>query len=78
MSVIHINYQFHFQHNILLLKLFGFWKLDGNIKFKKLYKLYTALCITFWIIFLVSQYKFMYEKIDNVEDFTDLMYVIGK
>lgn len=61
-----------------MFKLFGFWKPDDSMKYKKLYKLYTTICITVWVIFLVSQLKLIYENIDDVVELTGLMYINGK
>lgn len=66
------NYDFseYFTPNIIIYKLFGFWRPDEDMKFKKLYHCYTALCTCIWVTFLLSQITHIILNIQNVQEIT--------
>lgn len=78
MIVENIDYSSFFNHNVLLFKLLGFWKPDRKMRYRRLYNFYTAFCITIWVLFLCSQFRLIYENIDDVVELTGLMYITGK
>ncbi|KAJ8969871.1 hypothetical protein NQ317_011862 [Molorchus minor] len=59
------DYSSFFSQNIIVYKLFGFWRPDKNTKFKILYNCYTAICTVAWVVFLTSQITYIYKFIDK-------------
>nr|AUF73016.1 odorant receptor [Anoplophora chinensis] len=66
------NYDFssYFRPSIIMLKLFGFWRPDRNLKFKGIYNCYTALCSSIWVAFLLSQIIYIINNRNDVQEIT--------
>ncbi|KAG5884634.1 hypothetical protein JTB14_035729 [Gonioctena quinquepunctata] len=72
-----IDYTKYFSIHIFTFKLLGFWKPDEDMPFKKLYNLYTVLCTTIWMTFILSQLIFMFTSFNDIVEMTSVIYVVG-
>ncbi|CAG9858901.1 unnamed protein product [Phyllotreta striolata] len=72
-----LDYGEFFCHHIYIFKMFGLWKPDPKMKLKNLYLIYTTLCISTWILFLLSQFIYMYKNLGNVEEVVSVLFLSG-
>lgn len=69
------DYSQHFTRNINIYKIFGFWRPDSDMKYKKMHHCYTAFWLSLSFMFLLSQIIYINNNRKNVKEIAATLYV---
>lgn len=69
-----LDYTTVFKPHIIIFQIFGFWKPQGGMKFKKIYSLMKYLNFMISISFSISEFSFMYLNRTNIDEITSIMF----